>query len=102
MVELQEGETKDPNAALKAEAKALMTQRDALEQELAVATARLEASGAGLQGRLVDSEVLSGMHCWQEACQHGSCAATWKLGCSVRQDTGCCPAILVHQRCDAR
>ena len=60
MVEYQQGETTDPNAALKAEAKALMTQRDALEQELAVATARLDASGAGLSGRLVDSEVLSG------------------------------------------
>lgn len=57
MVEVQQREAKDPNAALKAEAKALMTQRDALEQELAVATARLDASGAGLQGRLVDSEV---------------------------------------------
>lgn len=68
MVEFQQGETKDPNAALKAEAKALMTQRDTLEQELAVATARLDASGAGLQGRLVDSEVLYGCTAGKKAC----------------------------------
>ena len=58
MVEARQDEKQDANAALKAEAKALMSQRDALEQELAVATARLEASGAGIHGRLVDSEVL--------------------------------------------
>ena len=42
---------------LKAEAKALMAERDTLERQLANAVARLDASGAGLHGSLVDSEV---------------------------------------------
>lgn len=57
MVEARQDEKQDAHAALKAEAKSLMAQRDALEQQLAVATARLDASGAGLHGCLVDSEV---------------------------------------------
>ena len=80
MVEIQQREAKDPNAALKAEAKALMTQRDALEQELAVATARLDASGAGLQGRLVDSEVLPGCTAVNKQAQHGACAFNMRKG----------------------
>ena len=51
-------DAQSPQAALKAETKALMAQRDALEQQLSVASARLDASGAGLHGSLVDREVL--------------------------------------------
>lgn len=56
MVQPSPQDTQDSNAALKAEAKALMAQRDALEQQLGAATARLETSGAGLHGSLVDNE----------------------------------------------
>ncbi len=47
----------DTTAALKTEAKQLMAQRELMEQDLAVAIARLEASGAGLHGSLLDREV---------------------------------------------
>lgn len=50
-------DTQNAHTDQKAQLKALVAQREHLEQQLSVATARLEASGVGLHGSLVDKEV---------------------------------------------
>ena len=52
------------SSTLKAGLKQLMNERDSLEAEISERSARLDAAGVGLAGKLVDKEVLSPVfHC---------------------------------------
>ena len=49
--------------SLKVQLKDLMLRREEIEGDVALRSARLDAAGVGLQGSLVDSEVLALFYC---------------------------------------
>ena len=49
--------------SLKVQLKDLMLRREEIEGDVALRLARLDAAGVGLQGSLVDSEVLALFNC---------------------------------------